>query len=302
MNKYKLLIERNNLKVNKVTIKGKVTIIDTPLGKFVLRDNKGIKIYDYLLSRGFNYFPEIIDYDNEGILCEYIDNIEYDKSLKADDFVKLLSLLHAKTSYFVDNDENYEKVFEELDTKIDNLTIYYTNMIDFVESKEYMSPSEYLISRNISIIFSALNYSKNKLKEWYDNEKKITKKRVVTLYNNVNLNNLLKSTDKTCLISFEKSITGSPIYDLISLYNKYYLAIDFYSLLNRYENNFPLLQEEMDLLLVYLSIPEKIIISDNILNFKDINYKIKKIYRTLEILNFKEKEAAKAHEKEDNKK
>ena len=300
MNKYKLLIEKNNLKVNKVTIKGKATIIDTPLGKFVLKDNKGIKIYDYLLSRGFNYFPNIIDYDSEGVIFEYIDNIDYDINLKSKDFIKLLSLLHVKTSCFLDKND-YEMIFDSLNKKIDDLYNYYNSLVDNIESKEFTSPSEYLLLRNTSIILSSINYSKEKLKEWYDKNSN-NKKRVVTLYNNIDLNNLLKSKDKMCLISFDNVIVDSPIYDLYNFYNKYYLFIDFYSLLNVYENHFPLLDSKIELLLILISIPEKIIIKDNtISNFIDINNKIIKIYKSLDILNLKEEKRSNTHENKDNK-
>ena len=155
MNKYKNLIEKNDLKVNKVTIKNNLTIIETPLGKFVIKDNPGNNIYDYLLSRGFEYFPKIIDMDNEGILFEYIDEVDYDRDEKAQDFIKVLALLHAKTSYFkriIPNDN--KEIYEKIKNKLIDLNNYYNNLISIIENQEYMSPSEYLLARNISIVFS----------------------------------------------------------------------------------------------------------------------------------------------------
>ena len=112
MNKY--LINKNNLKVNKITYKSNSIVIDTPLGLFLIKE-ENIKTYDYLLSRGFNYFPNIIDYDSEGVIFEYIDNIDYDINLKSKDFIKLLSLLHVKTSCFLDKND-YEMIFDSLNT------------------------------------------------------------------------------------------------------------------------------------------------------------------------------------------
>ena len=301
MNKYKLLLEKNNLKVNKVTIQGKVTIIDTPLGKFVLRDNKGNKIYEYLKSRGFTYFPNIIDYDNEGILFEYINNIDYDKEEKEQDYIKLLSLLHVKTVHFVDINNDIDDIYNKYNMEIDDLNNYYNNIASIIENKEYMSPSEYLLIRNISIILSSLSFSKYKIKEWYKKYKNITKKRVVTLYNNASIDNLIKGEDKTCFTNFDNSFVGNPIYDLLLFYNNYYLSLDFNHLLKIYEKCFLLLEEEQDLLIILMSIPDKIIINNDINNIKSIKNSISKCYKTLDFLNFKEKEQTNKEENKNNK-
>lgn len=302
MNKYNNLIKKNNLKVNKITIKRNAYIIDTPLGKFVIKDNKGTKIYDYLLSRGFNYFPNIIDYDNEGILFEYIDEVSYNADLKALDFIKLLSLLHVKTSCFIDiTIDEYKTIYETVNNNLNYLNNYYNNLINIIESREYMSPSEYLLSRNISIIFGAINYSVNKLNEWYNLVKNKQKKRVVTLYNNIDINNLIKSREGTYLTSLDKTITDSPIYDLLSFYKRYELDFDFVSLLKAYEKVLPLLEEEEKLFLLLISIPEKIEINDDINSFHNIKRKIDRVYNNLNILKFKEEENKHIHKKEDNK-
>ena len=65
MKTFKKLLNKEGLKVDKYTIKGKATIVDTPLGQFVLKQNKGNNnIYKYLSSRNFDYFPKIIDEDD----------------------------------------------------------------------------------------------------------------------------------------------------------------------------------------------------------------------------------------------
>ena len=69
---YKNILSKNDLLVNKYTIKGKATIVDTNKGHFVLKENKGNKIYNYLTSRNFLYFPKIIDYNQNYILFEYL--------------------------------------------------------------------------------------------------------------------------------------------------------------------------------------------------------------------------------------
>lgn len=291
MNNFNYILERNNLKVNKITIVGETTIVNTPLGKFVLKKNKGKNIYDYLLSRGFNNFPRIIDYDNDYILEEFIDSINYNNNEKAQDFIKLLSNLHLKTCYFENITNNdFNNIYEELKNKINSLFEYYNIIINNIEGKVYFSPSEYLISRNISIIYSALNYSLNKLERFKEKVKNLSKKRVVTLYGNCNLDKMLKNKDNAYFVSFNESYNDSPIYDLLNFYNRYELDFDFINLFKIYESKFPLLEEENILFLLLISIPDKIIINDTIYGISIIKKQIDKIYNKINFLNFKEKE------------
>ena len=114
MKQYNNLINKNDLKINKYTIQGKATIIDTQKGHFVLEKNKNSNLYKYLLSRNFNYFPRIIDYDKNSILFEYLEQIDYDDDQKALDIMRLISLLHSKTVYYkeIDYDE-YKNIFSD---------------------------------------------------------------------------------------------------------------------------------------------------------------------------------------------
>lgn len=300
--KYNNIIKRNGLEVNKVTIKGTATIIYTPLGQFVIKNNNGLKIYNYLLSRSFDYFPKIIDYDDDVILFEYIENIEYDLSEKAQDFVKLLSFLHSKTSFFKETDiDEYKKIYEDTKYRIISLLNYYNNLTNIIESHEYMSPSEYLLIKNISIILSALNFCQIELDEWFNIVKSKNKKRVVTLFNNIDLSNLLKSKDNIYFIGLDKTCVSIPVYDLYNFYNKYSNDFDFSTLLTLYEKIFPLNEEEKKLLFILISIPSKIELNNSVNNIKDIKTSIKKIYNTLNILNFEKEKARQTHETKDDK-
>lgn len=295
------IIKRNNLKVNKVTINKDVTTIDTPLGLFDIKKYKDTRIFDYLLSRGFIYIPKIIDYDNEYILYEHIDSINYDVEEKAQDYIKLLSLLHLKTTYFKEFKENeYKLLYDRLKSKINNINTYYLSLTNSIEEKEYMSPSEYLLIKNISIINSALNYTNYELDNWYETNNKNNKKRVVTLYNNIDINNMVKSKDITYLNDFSNTSTDSPIYDLLKFYDKYYDIYDFPSLLKIYEKNYKLLNYEKELFYILISIPDKIIINNNIDSIKNIKKSIDKIYITLRVLNSEKEKTSKTHENKDN--
>lgn len=259
MKQYKNLIDRNDLKVEKYTIKGKTTIVQTPLGQFALKKNKGnSNIYKYLTSRNFDYFPKIIDADENSIMFEFLDDVEYDNSQRAFDIAHLIALLHSKTTYYkeVDYDE-YKNIYEQTKEKIEYIDNYYKDIINIIESKVYMSPSEYLIARNISKIFECINYCRYELESWYELIKNKKRKRVVTLHNNLKLDNLIKNKN-IYLISWENSKIDIPIYDFVNFYNNYALDFDFEILLDEYERIFPLLEEEKKLMFVLISIPSKI--------------------------------------------
>ena len=287
------LINKNNLKVNKITYKSNFIIIETPLGLFIiLKDN--IKTYDYLLSRGFNYLLPIVDYDNSNILFRYEESINYDVNEKAFDFIRLLSLLHNKTSYYINTncDEN-KKIYEKYNKYLDDIKKYYDDLSSYIESKEYYSPNEYLFIRNISIIYKNIFVLKEELNIWYKKYKDYNKKRVCTLYNNYDLNNIIKTKDNIYLYNFNKSYIDSPIYDLNNFYNKYYYDFDFKDLYKYYTKVIELNDYEKDLLLILNLIPSKIVIGNDIDNLVDIKRKISKFYVNLDLKKEKDRSAHK---------
>ena len=180
--------------------------------------------------------------------------------------------------------DNYKYIYEELNNTIEDILNYYNTVMDNIENIVYMSPSNYLISRNISFIYSAINYSKQSIDYWYkliENKRKI---RVVVNHNNLSLEHYLKE-DKPYLISWEKSTIDMPIYDLISLYNNHYLEFDFTELLKIYLSKYPLTEEEITLFLAIISIPKKIIKNNSeyqtVLNIRrQLDY----IYKTSELI------------------
>ena len=138
-------------------------------------------------------------------------------------------------------------------------------MISSIESKVYMSPSELLLARNISIIFGALNYSNIMIDNWYNNLSDKTRRRYALIHNNLDLTHYLRCDD-SYLISWDNSKRDIPIYDLYKLYKKYAFSFDFKSLFKRYEKNYPLLNDEKMLLFVLISIPDEFNFSSDIYN------------------------------------
>ena len=295
MKLFKKILDKNDLKVDKYTMKGKTMIVNTPLGQFALK--KG-NLDKYLLSRNFEYFPKVIDSNEDSTIYEFVDDVKYDNEQRAFDLIHTIALLHSKTTYYKDVDiDEYKKIFEETMEKINYIYNYYMDVINIIESKIYMSPSEYLIARNISKIFSCIYFCKNELEQWYEIVKNEKRKRVVTLHNNLKLDNIIRNKS-VYLIGWEYSKIDSPIYDFINFYNNYALYFDFRSLLNEYERIFPFKEEEKKLLSVLISIPSKIPNTEKEYNkVKNVRQLLDKIYKTEMLLTPKEKEETKSTQK-----
>ena len=171
--------------------------------------------------------------------------------------------MHSKTTFYKEVDiDNYKYIYESINNSIDETLEHYNQLMDGIESEVYMAPSNYLIARNITIIYNALGYAKNNINSWYkmiENQRKV---RVVTIHNNLRLEHYLKE-DKPYLISWDKSKIDMPIFDLISLYQNNYLDFEFIDLLKIYLSKYPLTREEMTLFLTIISIPGKIPLNES---------------------------------------
>ena len=300
MNLFSDLTSKNNLKVNKYTVKGKSIIIDTDNGKYALKKDNNIRLFKYLESKNYHHFPKVIDYTRESSMYEYIEDIKYDEEERALDLIRTLALLHNKTSFYKEVTEfEIKELYEDILSKINYITNYYIDLINVIESKIYMSPSEYLLARNISKVFSATYYCKNELEKFLTENKDIKRKRVVTLHNNVDTTNLLRN-EHSYLISWNNSSVDMPIYDIINFYDKRCLDFDFEFLLTEYEKINPLKKEEKTLLFILISLPYKVEFTTNeYQNTKNIRKFLDKIYKTEYILKFeKEKKSANTKENE----
>jgi len=284
-------LKKYDLRTNSYQKKGKVVIINSNKGKLVLKPKSNLKVYEYLDSRNFNYYPEHIIEDDKYEITSYIDEIEMPNDQKILDLINLVSLLHSKTTYYknVDVDE-YKKNYEELKNNVEYLFNYYNDIITVIESKVYMSPSELLLARNFSIILAALNYANSELDKWYELVKEKRKRRYVVLHNNLELDHFIRNKN-SYLISWDKSKIDIPIYDIYKLYKKHCLDFDFEFILKKYEQNYPLLEEEKKLLYILISIPDKLEFDDSIYQTCiKINKMIDYLYKTENLISPKNSE------------
>ena len=261
-NNIRNILDKYDIKGNKLTIRNNARIVDD---KIVLKkkNNNIDKVYSYLKSRSFDYFPSIIDSNDDYDIYPYIIDKYEPKEQKGMDLIYLLSLLHSKTTYYRENDiDHNKKIYEEVNDRIDYLYNYYSDLISLIEKEVYMSPSSYLLARNINMVFDSIYYVKNSIEEWYKKIEDNKNERVSYVHNNVNLSHYIKN-DKPYLISWDKAVVDSPIYDLISFYKNHYRDLDFIDLFKVYESHYPLKEEEKLLMFSCLAMPYKLDMVNN---------------------------------------
>ena len=252
------ILKKNDLRANSYKHIGNVVIADTNIGKVVIKKNSNKDyIYNYLNSRSFNYYPDIIKKEDY-ILSRYIDDIDIPDEQRILDMVDLVSLLHSKTTHYKENEEDeYKKIYEDLSNNYEYLYEYYNDMINILDDKVFLSPSQYLMSRNISFIFSSIQLGRKYIDEWFKEIDGKDTMRKTIVHNNLKLSHFIRN-DKDYLISWDKSKIDIPIFDLYNLYNNHYNDFDFYEILKRYESNYPLKTEERDLVFILITMPSKI--------------------------------------------
>lgn len=277
------ILKKNNIIPHRYENEGKITIIDTDKKRYVYKENIiDSKIENYLKSRNFNYLPNIID----NKLYIYEEEYQIPKQQKIIDLIKLTALLHNKTTHYIEIDSEYfEKIYDDIENNLKHLYSYYTDIITIIESKVFPSPSEQLISRNISKIYDTITNTKKKLDKWHKAVENINKIRKVIVHNNLHISHLIRN-EKSFLISWNQSKLASPIVDIYKLYINHSLDFDFEEILKIYEKNYPLLNHERELLYILISLPEK---PNNIRSeyekCKNISHILDKIYKTEKIVS-----------------
>lgn len=258
------LLHKYELKPLKYIKKNNAIIINTEKGSFVFKKKSDNPIYDYLNSRNFKYYPEVLsNKDDDYEITRYINSIEMPNEQKLIDMIDLVSLLHNKTTHYKSVDEDdYKKIYEDISNNIEYLYSYYNDLMTLIESKVYFSPPEYLLATNISIVYESLSFCKQEIDEWYKIVKDKKKQRLVVLHNNLSLDHYIRG-DIPYLISWDKSRIDMPIFDLYKLYKRHNYEYDFDEIFKRYEKEYKLLDEERILFFILIALPDKIEFSNN---------------------------------------
>ena len=155
----------------KITISGKSKIVDTDEGRFVIKKkSKDIKsLYDYLNSRSFTSYPELVDELDDEYVYKVVSEPEIPIEQKSLDMAKVLSSLHTKTAYFKDiSADKIKEIYENIVSNITYLEGYYETLFNNLEIKEVLLPSEQVILEGRSKIKSLTEFLTNEAENWYN--------------------------------------------------------------------------------------------------------------------------------------
>lgn len=251
----------------KVTVKGNTKIFNCTNGIYVIKPkkDKNIKeLYKYLSSRSFEYYPKLIEDNRSDVnVYEYIEDNSIDDEQKLYDLIKLISLLHNKTSYYkeVTNDK-IKSIYEELLGRVAFMEEYFNRLIFEIEDNVFVSPSGNLLLNNSSKIFESMTFLKREIEEWYKLSIDSNKMRVSLIHNNLELEHYIKNKEDY-LISWDNYKIDSPILDIVKLYKRVYLNMNFSEPLKIYMENFELTDIEKKLLFIMLVMPDELNLTNN---------------------------------------
>lgn len=284
MNEINEVLRNNNIKPLGYKKCGNVIRVKTNNNDFVVKKNNvNDKIFEYLNNCNFKEYPDTI-FNKNYIITKYEEDSSVPSERKIVDLIETIGILHNKTSFYKEvSNYDYKTIYEDLIRKLDYLYNYYDSFIRIIDDKIIYSPSEFLLARNISYIFKSINNSKNYINDWYKKIENINKARVSVIHNNLDLSHFIKNK-RNYLISWDNSKIDMPIYDLYTLYNKYYLDYNFNELLKRYEKIYPLKDYEKELLLVLINVPKKIEKDTEYNMCKNISNEVDRLYKSNELL------------------
>lgn len=280
------LLKKNDIRALSYKRSGNVIIADTNVGKVVIKRNKNKDyIYNYLNTRNFDYYPEILD-SEDYIVSKYVEDIDIPPEQKILDLVDLVSLMHSKTTHYKNiSEDEYKKIYEDLMNNFEYLYEYYNDLISIIDDKVFMSPSEYLLARNISAIFKSIEIGRGYVEDWLKEVEGLNKLRMSIVHNNLDLSHYIRNS-YDYLVSWDKSKIDIPIFDLYNLYNNHFLDFNFFELLKRYEQTYPLKKYELDLFFILINMPSKIEFNDTEFNMCiKISNEIDKLYKSNELVN-----------------
>ena len=269
----------------KVSIKGKTKIFNCTSGNYVIKEkkNKDIKeLYNYLSSRNFMYYPKLIEDNRDEVnVYEYVEDNSIDEEQKLIDLIKLISLLHSKTSYYKEiTNDKIKEIYEELLGRVEYIEEYFNKIIYNIEDNIFISPSGNLLLNNSSKIFETLAFLKKEIEEWYKLSIDSDKMRVCLVHNNLELDHYIKNKDEY-LISWDNYIIDTPILDIVKLYKNVYITKNFSEALKIYLEKFPLVENEKKLLFIMLVMPNELKLTNDELNNVNIVRKyLDYIYKT----------------------
>ena len=272
-NIYKWCID-NNIKINKIINKGNYYIIYNDFNKYLLKKKNNLKLVKYNLP--------LIKSSNEYEIYKYYDDI-YNKKDKLNKIILLLNSIQLES--IIDKNIDYEKIYNDLNNNINSLMNYYLKLQDELECILYPRFDYLLLIENISMFYKILSKAKEINEYWYSINDNI---RSSLCLNNISMNNFIVN-DQTYIIDSSSITEDLIINDYIKIYR------DNYDIFDLFNDNFKLNEKELFLFLTYISIPNKIVLFDNVCdNVKIIKEELNYVRKTLNLVLEKYKENEKA--------
>ena len=264
MNDLKEIANNYNFKIKSLKVIGNVTIIESDKGNFVYKEKNNYDIYDYLTTRGFSFFPKVInDKNSKYELTEYINEKNISKEQRLNDLIHIIGYLHHKTSFNKEIDiDELKTMYENMQDEANYLMNYYHDLNNYIDNNVFMSPSEYLLVSNIDLFYYLLRFVKVESTNWYNEINNNKGIRYSMIHGNLKLSHVLEGNN-IYLISWNNAHIDNPNKDLISLYKDNYELINLDDLLREYEKENKLTRYEKLFLLLNLSIPKRIEFTKN---------------------------------------
>lgn len=163
------------------------------------------------------------------------------------------------------NQEDCEAHYRRTISIWENDANFLKEFIEHCESKWYMSPFELLFCLYYDETNQALLFAKNRFSDWYQLIKEQTSVRTVIIHGKLARDHFLQDKHGYgYFIGFENTQRTLPVHDLLPFLARISTSFpsknnDILDWLYRYFHYFPLNEEEMQLLLSYLSYPSKFV-------------------------------------------
>ena len=139
---------------------------------------------------------------------------------------------------------------------LENIRNYYDSICYSCIDNVFLSPSKFLIVKNMSLIFSVIDCCRKYLDMWYEIMKDKKCKRMVLNHNNLKLSHVLVNSN-SYLISWDNAVFDVPVIDLCSFFKNEFFNIDIKMMFNVYYSKYQLTKDEIYLLYYYLLFPNK---------------------------------------------
>lgn len=243
--------------------KSKIIEINNDRYLYKIRKKENNDTYNYLRLKGFNNFLEPTNTTPEYEIYPYVEELNIPSSDKALELINTLLFLHIKTTTYQEIDqEKVKKQYEEIKSEITYIQNYYLDLQDFLETREFMSPAEYLLMINISKFYKALQFASKELDNWYEQKSKLTRERIVQLHKNLSLDHFLIG-DKPYFINWNNSTRDLVIYDFLDFYHQEFKTVEMTSLYEVYQTKYTYTKDEQSLFYALVAIPPKIILKNS---------------------------------------